>query len=237
MAVEAKHMAESEAKRPMGTRDQITMKNGKWHVALIAGGPADIARETRDLLAQKRCTVADYHWPADKPKSFERPIPADVDYVLALTSFMDHSEFNLLRDACKRAKVCLITATHKKSHILTQTLTAQIDKRPVPLEVATTAVLKEDPAPRAEVKSAPAPRLAVVPAPKPPEPPKVQFSGNVLEALVQHLNAGMDPTPGWKGVPRPITCAIAALLQRMATEDEIEILVGPGGMTINPRRP
>ncbi len=51
---------------------------------MLIGGPADIAQEVRDRLADRRAILVKYHWPYKRPKSFQRPLPQDVDLAIIL---------------------------------------------------------------------------------------------------------------------------------------------------------
>lgn len=172
-------------------------KNGHHYVALIAGGPEDRAREIRDLLAVNAGIVAPYHLPYDKPASFSRPIPKDVDLILAVKSQIGHSERNKVRAAAKRLGLVWFETTHKWSAIYQHLWRFGIRvkaKADLPVEVTSTTYLREPP-PAEEAPLATPPVAAVpssrgseapesVPAlpPKPPADPEPPLHPGLMRA-------------------------------------------------------
>jgi hypothetical protein len=94
---------------------------------LIAGGPADIARELRAWLAPRGLRVAN-HWPSDKSKTFGRPIPAGTDLTIILCRHLGHSACDAVVAACKRAGVRRVLTVWNRSR-----LTADLERAGVKL--------------------------------------------------------------------------------------------------------
>jgi hypothetical protein len=88
-------------------------KNGRWLVALIAGAPADRARELRDKLSGIRGILAKHHWDYEKKHDFQGSIPTDVDFVLIIKSQLGHANEDRVVAACQRAGVPFIRTSHK----------------------------------------------------------------------------------------------------------------------------
>lgn len=148
----------------------ITPKNGKYPVILLAGGPADRARELRDMFAKRRGAMVKYHWDYEKIREWQRPIPADVDLVVALKTMMGHRNEGLLRGAAAMADVPIVMTAHKWS-VMDNALRQRVSlpkAPPLPLEVRSTAILMELhelPEPEAEDR----PPLRAEPPPPAPE--------------------------------------------------------------------
>lgn len=92
----------------------LPMQNGKHRVAVLAGGPADIARDLTTYLAQFGVEVK-YHWEQHKPNLWPQKVPADADFVILLKDFSGHWGFSRMKQACKDAGVRYILTQRKKS--------------------------------------------------------------------------------------------------------------------------
>ena len=92
---------------------QLTPKNSRHLIVLLAGGPADRAREIKQALADRRGVDAKYHWDYERPHEFSRPIPQDVDLVILLKTMISHPLHDLVMRAAKKAGVPVVRTSHK----------------------------------------------------------------------------------------------------------------------------
>lgn len=83
---------------------------------LIAGGPADVAKELRAWLAPRGLRVAN-HWPSDKTRVFDRPVPAGTQFVIILVKHLGHSAYDAVVRACKRAGVRYVRTVWNRSRL------------------------------------------------------------------------------------------------------------------------
>jgi hypothetical protein len=135
-------------------------KNGSYMVILLAGGPADRARELRNAFAEKRGALVKYHLDYDRVREFQRAIPPDVDLVIVVKTMIGHPAHSLVIASCRKAGVPIVRTTHKWTNINT-TLHYHFGPlpgavRPLPLNITSVAYLRNpegDPQP--EVKPAP----------------------------------------------------------------------------------
>ena len=64
-------------------------KNGKYHVALLVGGPHDIFLELQQKLAAERGIWIEHHW--EWRKNHHGIIPKDVDLIIILKDMLSHA--------------------------------------------------------------------------------------------------------------------------------------------------
>lgn len=102
----------TEERRPK----QLTPTPANPLTVLIAGGPADVARELKAWLAPRGLRVAN-HWPSDKMKIFGRPIPAGTELVIILCKHLGHSACDAVTAACKRAGVRRVMTVWNRSRL------------------------------------------------------------------------------------------------------------------------
>lgn len=154
-----------EVKQQIRTIHQIKPKNGKWLVALIAGAPADRARELRDKLAAARGILAKHHWDYERKSNFSGDVPAEVDLVLIIKSQIGHSNQDRVLLACKKAHVPFVRTTHKWisiDHILRiRFAISKVD--PLPIEIRTGTPLHEMELQSQEPNQAPLPQPLLLP--------------------------------------------------------------------------
>lgn len=142
----------------------LPKRNGRYPVMLLAGGPADRARELRDRLGSTRGILIRYHLDYDRVFRIDR-IPDDVDLILLLKSMCSHSNEAVLRDAIDRSArerkepIPFIRAVHKFTHIdsAIRGRFSGYGKAELPLEVMSTAYFQ---------------KIHEAPEEKEPEPPK-----------------------------------------------------------------
>jgi hypothetical protein len=135
----------------MRPKQNLKPKNGKYLVALIAGAPADRARELRDFLASRRGILAQYHWDYEKPNQFGR-VPEDVDVVFIIKSQLGHSLEGRVVGSCESQGIPYIRTIHKWT-IFDSAVRQRLDdetwgKKSLPPEISSTAYFKE---PKCEV--------------------------------------------------------------------------------------
>lgn len=85
-------------------------KNGKWLVAVLVGGPGDVAREFGAKCALHGVEVR-YHWPTDK--RLPTQIPVDVDAVVLLREFAPEAVTKAIALAAEKAGVVAIRTQRK----------------------------------------------------------------------------------------------------------------------------
>lgn len=135
-------------------------KNGQYHVALLVGGPADIARELRERLARERGVLVKYHMEWKRPRAFQSPIKRDVDVVIILTDMLGHPDEALVVKTAKSAGVPFIR-TQRKWATLGSALSARgigPSNALVPPQVTEAPVVELD-------EPEPEPQLSIVEAP------------------------------------------------------------------------
>lgn len=118
-------------------------KNGKYYVALIAGGPSDIGREVRDRLLHRMGILAKFHWSYDRSKCFLRKVPDCVDFVLILKDFIGHSDGGKVRATCKKLGVPTFYTQSKWTPMYRVFWTQHIKARDLPIEVTSSAILND----------------------------------------------------------------------------------------------
>lgn len=81
--------------------------------ALLAGGPADIARElTTKLKAEAGIDVV-AHWDYERAHDFQRPMPSGLGVVLLLKDMISHSNAALVEAKAKTATVRCVRISRK----------------------------------------------------------------------------------------------------------------------------
>lgn len=157
----------------------IKPRNGRYLVALMAGAPADRARELRDRMAKTRGILVQYHLDYEKPAEFKiTHIPEDVDLVIIIKSQLGHSNEAHVLAAVDRwdrehpggQSMPLIKTTHKWANIdqLLHKRFGIAKTASLPLSVTSTAYFKP---PKAEPMPTPTPPPAVPPSLTPPQAP------------------------------------------------------------------
>jgi hypothetical protein len=147
---------------------RLTPKNGRFLVCLMAGAPADRARELRDILAERRGVLVKYHRDYEHDRAFQRPIPKDVDFVIVVKSQMGHAIEGLTVKAGKTAGIPVVRTSHKFT-ALDMALRTRFDIQkapPLPLEVSSTAYLRVADEPAQVIELPPEP-VAAAPVPEP----------------------------------------------------------------------
>ena len=194
-------------------------KNGKWYVALLAGGPGDVAREIRDKLMDQLGTVVSHHWEWKRPRAWQNPIPQDVDFAILLKDMMGHADEDLVRRACKAAKVPFIRTQRKWS-----AMRAALNQRglvakfapEIPLAVTSTAVLRSVP----DEEPAPEPTPALLPEP-------VTATAQVAHQIQVMLQGGVSMPPITNFGPTR-TYALVAVLQKVMAEEGVKaVMIDP----------
>lgn len=113
----------------MSTRNPVVPKNGKFIVAMMVGGPADIYKEIRDRLNEKMGIHMPYHVEYQKVRQFQNAaIKKDVDVVVFIKSQIGHAFGEILTDKLKGTGVRLIRTQHKWS-TMSSILKFHIDQR------------------------------------------------------------------------------------------------------------
>jgi hypothetical protein len=236
----------------------LPMKNKKYFVVLLAGGPRDIAREVRARLADCRNIYVKYHWEYESERQWQKPIPKDVDFVIGLKDMMGHSKFDLMKKAGKKADVRWII-TQRKWAIMAAALHNHGIKAadPLPIEFTSTMVFAEDlepastPAP-AETPPPPA-ELPKEPVIVPVEEPKPLANSGVDGRLWMPTDSVYDksqvdvpvPVPQVAaaqqpivlplprlGAPSPETMVLISALYQRAQDDGINIMITPTSLNI-----
>ncbi len=120
-------------------------KNGKFIVALMAGGNESRTRDFRERLGARRGIFVKYFWDYERQTVFSRAIPADVDLVILIKSHISHSRSYQVDRACEKVNVPCVH-TQLKWNVLENLLRNRfgLTKQPaLPLAVLSTAVLRE----------------------------------------------------------------------------------------------
>lgn len=234
------------------SKAQIPMKNGKYRVALLAGGPRDVANQMREKLAKCRVYIK-YHWESDKEHSWNGEAHSDVDFAIFLKDFASHSQqdkFVLeMRDKGLRW-----IRTQRKMAAFTGALGQQgirtVDAHGKRLEPLNTSVMfwGEDLLPKPKEKF--------------PEPPKFALDKPAIEDAASKLGyrvaplAVVDPTKldlvnplptvnfvvqqaispvslpaPRKKMPSPQLAVLASLLHQMCADEEVQVLCSPKELT------
>lgn len=223
---------------PVLSQTAIKPRNGKWVVAMLAGGPADRARELRDKLAKDRGILVRYHLDYDKQNDFQIDrIPDDVDFVIIIKSQLGHANEHNVRTAIKRSerergtRIAWMRTTHKWAS-MTQGLWMRGLKTadPLPLAVSSTEYfgkVRLD-APAAE----PEPPKYVRAATPAPEPGPALYHSALADysrfdtlALLRELQARLD-TLGTHSIM--ITALSIEFGTERATPREIEAIPANG---------
>lgn len=216
----------------------MPMKNGKFHIVLLAGGPRDIAREIRDKLAAKRDVFIKYHYEYDKEQQWNKPIPKDVDFVIVLKDMISHSLFYKIKESCKQAGLRWIV-TQRKLSIMTAALANYGIRRSdgIPVNVQSVAYFDNSEPEIAPVITHPAVRKAKEKNVEPAKKVVVQ-----KEEPAKEVNIFVSPAPvpegtpltPRQGVPRPETMVLIAALQQMVQDDKVSIMITPTQIAIEP---
>lgn len=167
-------------------RSQLPLpKNGRYPVALLAGGPADIAREVKFRLGSKVGVLARYHMDREHPRAFQRPIPKDVDLVIILRDFIGHPDNWRVKETCRAQGVPVIVTGSKWATMYQALYLRGIRRAELPLQLTETTKL-ETLAPEPE----PAPLALVKPEPQP-----APLSIGERNALTVGETIGLKPQP------------------------------------------
>lgn len=93
-------------------RKKLTPKNGSHPTAILAGGPADLARELTEKLATLRGLEIVEHREYKK-RGFSKPMPSTVDFVIILTDMIGHPDYAAVFHAARKANVTAIRTVRK----------------------------------------------------------------------------------------------------------------------------
>lgn len=101
---------------------KLNPKNGKFLVALLAGGTTDARDRLRKALADRGMLVR-YHWDYERAKDWQRAIPPDVDVVLYVKTAAGHDLRENLKARVEEAKraghsVTVIATSHKWANVV-----------------------------------------------------------------------------------------------------------------------
>lgn len=196
--------------------------NGKYPVALMAGAPADRAREIRDKLAKERGILVRYHLDYEKGMGIDR-LPDDVDFVLIIKSQLGHSAEAQVRNAIIRSQrerkivIPFIRTQHKWTRLdgILRVRFSDYGKKALPLEVTSTAYFQK-------VKEETAHE---------PEPPKtirtpevVKVPDREIAEILRDANAAADRA-AWAGFDT--VTLVRELQARMISLGATSLLVTP----------
>ena len=218
----------------------LTRKNGQFPVAMIAGGPADFARELRDRLGEKVGVLAKYHLDWEKSQTWLRPIPADVDMVIFLQDMAGHQNFYTIRESAKKAGVRFICTSRKWSHMYQCLFRAgiKVKEANLPETILANAIMEEPPKPEGMVEL---PNVDVTPAGKASALLQMEVVAPPVQVTTPPpINVTVSPTSSpaahelRKGSPRAETAVLIAMLYRHAIEDGIQILITPTSFSVEP---
>lgn len=210
----------------MKTAKTITPKNGQFPVALLAGGPADLAREIGQRLREKLGVVVAHHWEDDKPRQWQRRVPDDVDITIFLKDFASHSQDGLISRQCSVQKVPFLR-TQRKWATMYSALHAvygmNINDNPWTSNTAaapevTTMSPPNEPAP--DWKE-PAPVEAAAPAPRKPRQPRAKVA--TVTAL----------PPASANGPSEEAMVLVAKLMIHAARDRFSVMITPTEVTVS----
>lgn len=200
----------------------LTPKNDQYPVALLAGGPADLAREIRDRLASKLGVLVTHHWEGDKPRQWHRPIPPDVDLVIFLKDFAGHSQHDLIMRQCAAQQVP-VARTQRKWGTMYQMLHQQFGMSSA-----------EAPVIPPEALNLRVTRPPDMPAPEFQEPPAVEIPQRIRRKHVRKPKAEA-PTPTFAG-PSEEAMVLIGRLKALASRDRFNVMITPEEITISSAR-
>jgi hypothetical protein len=215
---------------------QLKPKNGKYFVALLAGGPPDVAREIRGRLSDSRNILVKYHWDYQKSHDFQGVVSGDVDMVLLLKDMIGHANSDLAHKAAKEAGIPLIR-TQRKWAIMGMTLMKYgFHKAELPLHLRSSAVLHEvKPSTEKEQSS-------IIDSPGELKGPQLPTDTKTYTVAVETATerppvVGELPAPSQPGMSlRPETMALIAQLQNSLKQDHAVALISGDSISIEPFR-
>lgn len=235
----------------------ITKKNGRYPVALLAGGPRDLASELQQKLARGRGLFVKYHLDYSRQIAWGRPLPRDVDLVIILKDMMSHENHYKVVALAKSAGVRFVRTQRKLSHMVGALYAAGLANDSLPEQTIATMRFDEDlelyeedvpeeqppkfeDAPviseAIEVSEAVSvPVLGEVTAKAPLIPTPSNLEASVSLVLEQAISPMKIPELK-KGQPSPQLACLASTLFRLCSDEGVSVLCTPNELTFNPVR-
>jgi hypothetical protein len=217
---------------------EVSMKNGRYRVALLVGTPADLARKLREKLGRQRGVLAKHHWEAGRVESNDRPIPKDVDIVIIFTDFLSHTGYYKVVQKAKEAGVRVIRTVTKSAKMYAALNNYMRTAEAIPEHILSTTVfgddLAEDPADREVeipkyIRSAPPPvvEVPVLGEVTAKAPLKAMDATPTVQIVVQQALSPIELPKRTPGIPSSQLAALAAALHQMCSEERVSILCTP----------
>ena len=203
----------------------IQPKNGKFPVVLLAGGPADLAREIGERLSTKLGVVVGHHWEGDKLRQWQRNIPEDVDLTIFLKDFASHAQEDLMARQCSSQRVPLLRTQRKWSAMYSALHAVYGMSSSTAAEVPAVVpapVLPPD---------APAPGWTEPPPvePAPAKPRQRRTPGGPRSQAAAPPAAPAAP----RGSPSEEAMVLVAKLMALAARDRFNVMITPEEVTIS----
>lgn len=238
----------------LGQPTVISMKNGKYRVVLLAGGPRDLAIELREKLARQRGLYVKYHLAYRKPLTWARPVPPDVDLVIHLRDACSHDDTQHIKIMAKKAGVRIISTSDKMS-ILNSSLgnfgirmselpedtiarmkfdddlpeTKQTEFLPEPAAVVEVPVVGEALAKAPLKEEPPAPILL----PAFVHPPAKSPADESVDLIIKEAISPITLPELQRGQPSAQLSVLANALFRMCAAEQVQVLCTPKELTFS----